>query len=95
MKWYGLSINISITFGLTSITLISTEIIPLEENGKEGMLADENWRWVFGCSILVNILSILIVLFIFPNPSLKDHLRTLNDEDSIKELSKIYITDDH
>ena len=76
------------------ITFISTEIIPLEENGKEGMLNDQNWRWVFGFSIILNFVSILIVFFIFPNPSLKDHLKTLNNEESIKELSKIYITDD-
>jgi hypothetical protein len=30
-------VNIGITFGVTTIALISTNIIPLEENGKAGL----------------------------------------------------------
>ena len=34
---YGQAINLGITFGVTSIAFLSTNIIPLEENGKAGL----------------------------------------------------------
>jgi len=87
---YGQSVNLGITFGVTSIALISTNIIPLEENGKAGLLADENWRIVFSYSILLNVISILLIAIKFQNPSLKDYIRDKSDEIAIKELGKIY-----
>ena len=80
MQVYGLAINTGITWGVTVITFISTEIIPLEEDGLKGMLEDQNWRWVFAFSIFLNVFSIVVVTLIYPNPSLKDYLKTLNEE---------------
>lgn len=70
--------------------MIGTNIIPLEENGKAGLIADKNWRIVFCYSIAMNVISILLISLIFKNPSLKDYLVDKSDEIAIAELSKIY-----
>jgi len=62
---YGQAVNVGITLGVTVIAFISTNIIPLEENGKAGLQADENWRIVFSYSIVINVISILLIAIKF------------------------------
>ena len=79
-----------INFGGMFINVLSANIIPLQEEGPEKLQNDQNWRIVFGFPIILEVMALFFLFFFFPNPSLKDSLRILPDEEAKRELSKIY-----
>ena len=69
---YGLSINSGLCFGMLAISILSACILPGKEDEYQVILENKSWRIVFGSSIVVELASIIGLLFFFRNPSIKD-----------------------
>jgi len=61
---YGILVNAGITGGIFFSNFLGV-LIPLEEAGKDAMMADKNWRVVYGFPIILATYSILVTLFKF------------------------------
>jgi len=87
---YGILVNAGITGGIFASNFLGV-LIPLEEEGQEAMLADTNWRVVYGFPILLALYTILVTTFKFKKLSISDLLKDVNDsETALKEIRKVY-----
>ena len=70
MNLYGGLINISFSFGIFASNFLGM-IIPLDDEQSESKIKETNlWRIIYGMPIIFEFLGLIIVIFLFKQPSL-------------------------
>lgn len=82
---YGVATNAGICFGLFLVNLLQSLIIPEVTDGLEALSNDQNWRIVYGGSLVLNIVPLLIVAFRFPQISLQSMIE--KEQCPLKQLN--------
>ena len=84
---YGVASNSGICFGIFLAGLVQALCLPMADDGDEALQQNESWRIVFGFSIIVELLVVILGLTVFKAPSLKQ----LSEEDYDAQLQRIYL----
>ena len=82
MQKYSLVTNIGISFGILYVGLIQAIILPLKEDGKEALLANETWRIIWGYPIINQIFFSILIAIFYKNPSLQDEINRENYDEA-------------
>ena len=88
---YGLSVNMGVNIGLFIINCLQSLICPFVADGIQELSDDENWKIILGFTWLLQLTSLVLIMFKYPDPSLKDALiNSDNHVENLIKLSKIY-----
>jgi len=92
---YGLFVNMGINIGLFIISFLQTLICPFVSDGIQKLKDDENWKIILGFTWMLQLISLVLIKFKYPDPSLKDALiNSENQVENLNKLSKIYKVSD-
>jgi hypothetical protein len=84
-------VNLGINLGIFLINLLQTLICPFVSDGAKALSEDTNWMIILGCTWMIQLVSFVMIMFKYPDASLKDELVNGEDQDEkLNKISKIY-----
>lgn len=68
-------------------------MLPLSDSPVEERKANESWRIIYGCPIIIEVFGIIFTGLFVKHPSLNELIQSDRKEEALGEIRKIYKAD--